>query len=598
MKRSRLAVVILLVAALLATAVARHLAVGKRRTLVTKVAGGDSQSLSRLSSFSLALLLGGLRGPLAMILWTSSEAQKSEKNLEDIDTKIELIRMLQAEFDSVHLFQIWNKGYNLSVQMANLPNKYATILDAIEYGRAAERERRDNINLLFAIGDLMFSKLGEAQEKNYYRTRVRDESLPTEPTVKIVFPSARRAELLRAARRVGLDSLRVPIRNEAQPGTLSTTVRKSFADRLEPLFAGQDVRYETREPRQAPAGNEGSLQQRRFPTVLGDDFRVLPALLQPRNPRPADLPPDQRFNNGAELQYAADFRDDDGSAWTFPYGMSPYALAYSYFKRAEFQQTIGQQRHLQLGSKVISARPALSLYKWTEDEWQRARRLEIEFLLDTEAPAGDEIDREQITAGIPPTTTFARTPLADEALFSYDRAVQITRLARTAYLAHLRRFVEEEPTFRSHLDWMEGLGALNQADATYLRLLLAKGDEKRPLARRARDEYEQAIGALIVSVLRYYVTDEAIIEIFPKNSNDPARKHEIVAQLSIPERREIMAKLDARLRQDRYGLEQREEIIEFSHYISRAERRLAMLDEFLASSAPSPASSPATRNNP
>jgi hypothetical protein len=587
-------VVVLLLAALLATALSRHFAVGKRRTLVTKVAGGDSQSLSRMSSFSLALLLGGLRGPLAMILWTSSEAQKSEKNLEDIDTKIELIRMLQAEFDSVHLFQIWNKGYNLSVQMANLPNKYATILDAIEYGRAAERERRDNINLLFAIGDLMFSKLGEAQEKNYYRTRVRDETLPPEPTVKIIFPSSRRAELLRAARRVGLDSLRVPIRNEAQPGVISTTVRKTYADRLAPLFSGPDVRFETREPRPASAGNDGSLQQRRFPTVLGEDFRVLPALLEPRNPRPADLPADQRFNDGAELQYVADFHNDDGSLWTFPYGMSPYALAYSYFKRAEFQQTIGAQRHLQLGSKVISARPALSLYKWTEEEWQRGRRLEIEFLLDTEAPVGDEIDRERITAGIPPSTTLQRTPLADEALFSYDRAVQITRLAKTAYLAHLRRFVEEEPTYRSHFDWMDGLGALNQADATYLRVLLAEGDEKRSLARRARDEYEQAVGALIVSVLRYYVTDEAIVEIFPKGKNDPMRKHEIVGQLSIPERRETLTKLNDRLQQEQFALEQRDEIVEFSHYISRADQRMKMLDAFLAS----PATTPATGNVP
>ena len=39
-----------------------------------------------MNSFALALLLGGLRGPLVMFLWTSSETQKTERNLEDFDT--------------------------------------------------------------------------------------------------------------------------------------------------------------------------------------------------------------------------------------------------------------------------------------------------------------------------------------------------------------------------------------------------------------------------------------------------------------------------------------------------------------------------------
>jgi energy-coupling factor transporter ATP-binding protein EcfA2 len=65
------------------------------------------------------VVLGGLRGPLVMILWTSSEGQKAERELEDFDTKVEWIRLLQPEFDSVHIFQVWNKAYNISVQMAS-----------------------------------------------------------------------------------------------------------------------------------------------------------------------------------------------------------------------------------------------------------------------------------------------------------------------------------------------------------------------------------------------------------------------------------------------------------------------------------------------
>ena len=100
----RITTVIVLVVALMAAGFTRHVAERQRGTAGPTQAQ-QGQNLSNMNSFALALLLGGLRGPLVMILWTSSEAQKSEKNLEDFDTKVEWIRMLQPEFDTVHIFQ-------------------------------------------------------------------------------------------------------------------------------------------------------------------------------------------------------------------------------------------------------------------------------------------------------------------------------------------------------------------------------------------------------------------------------------------------------------------------------------------------------------
>jgi len=131
-----------------------------------------------MNSFSLALLLGGLRGPLVMFLWSTSESQKADKNLEDFDTKVEWIRLLQPEFDSVHIFQVWNKAYNISVQMATLNNKYTTILDAIEYARQVLAGRPNNINLTVSMAQAYADKLGNSSEKLYYRGRVRAETLP------------------------------------------------------------------------------------------------------------------------------------------------------------------------------------------------------------------------------------------------------------------------------------------------------------------------------------------------------------------------------------------------------------------------------------
>jgi hypothetical protein len=150
------------------------------RTSEADIAAGTAtvSSLANMNSFSLALLLGGLRGPLVMFLWTNSENLKNEKNLEDFDTYVEWIRLLQPEFDTVHIFQVWNKAYNISVQMAAVQNKYTTILDALDYAHKVEQQRPNNVSMLYQIGSIYFDKLGGAQEKAFYRDRVRAESKP------------------------------------------------------------------------------------------------------------------------------------------------------------------------------------------------------------------------------------------------------------------------------------------------------------------------------------------------------------------------------------------------------------------------------------
>jgi hypothetical protein len=197
----RLPIIVLLVIALVATGFTRQLASSHRNTQRTlggeETSSGPSPQLSRMNSFALALLLGGLRGPLVMVLWTSSETQKTDKNLQDFDTKVEWIRLLQPEFDTVHIFQMWNKAYNISVQMASLANKYLTIIDAIDYGQRVDRERPHNINIIYQIGSIYGDKLGDSQEKMYYGRRVRQESKPHASRQKLAEsdPGYRRLEL-------------------------------------------------------------------------------------------------------------------------------------------------------------------------------------------------------------------------------------------------------------------------------------------------------------------------------------------------------------------------------------------------------------------
>lgn len=178
MKRGRTTIIAVLIVALLATGAMQMLVQQQRTKMHARGAAGQqsNSSLSRMDSYALALLLGGLRGPLVMFLWTQSESQKGDRDLQGLDTQIEWIRLLQPEFDTVHLFQIWNKAYNLSVQMAALSNKYATILDAIDYARSVDGERPNNINIISQLGSIYGDKLGGSQEKDYYRRRARQDT--------------------------------------------------------------------------------------------------------------------------------------------------------------------------------------------------------------------------------------------------------------------------------------------------------------------------------------------------------------------------------------------------------------------------------------
>lgn len=236
MRAGRPVIILVLVVALVLTAWTRRLA-ESRRSQDRAMGSHAGTSLSSMNSYALALLLGGLRGPLVMVLWPSSESQKSLNDLEDFDTKVEWIRLLQADFDSVHLFQVWNKAYNISVKMTTIANKYSTILDALDYAHSVDRERPNNINLLAAIGGIFVDKLGGSSERNFYRRLVRDQS--------IVNPDRKSTETGKLrTRRTQLDPV-VDEKGFILPELLKPTPGLNLQDASDPSLAydGSDMQF-------------------------------------------------------------------------------------------------------------------------------------------------------------------------------------------------------------------------------------------------------------------------------------------------------------------------------------------------------------------
>ena len=177
----RLPVVVALVLGLLLSGLTQNWASSwKDGTPARRVALAErGVALGGMNSYALALMLGGLRGPLVMVLWSKVENHKIDRDIKDLDTMIEWIRLLQPEFDTVHIFQIWNKAYNISVMMASTAAKYQTILDAVDYGRRVDQDRPGDLNINDSLARVFAEKLGgkNVTERVFYRKQFREDSM-------------------------------------------------------------------------------------------------------------------------------------------------------------------------------------------------------------------------------------------------------------------------------------------------------------------------------------------------------------------------------------------------------------------------------------
>lgn len=444
----RMTTVVVLICSLVCTAVMKEWAAFRQEKVShVRDAAASRSALGNMDSFALALLLGGLRGPLVMFLWPAIEGQKADHNLEDIDTMINWVRLLQPEFDSVLMFQVWNKAYNISAMMASSANKYTVVMDALEFAASANNDRPGDVNILRAIQDVYGGKLGSTAlaEFPFYSRQFREESM-TETNRKAVYPDDK------------------------------TYLRLGNWDPILPLSE------------QKP--------------ILGEDNRIRPDLLKPTRERPADKAADAEWNDGSELQYLKTYEP-------FPYGMSPLAMSYNYAKRAEVALAAEGQRTLQSTPMVIDSQPALSLRFWAEDDARHGRIYEgrgfgvrevenLDFKLMTIKPSTKPVRVEAVQAAIFHYNSAQR--LAGDAIKEYRR-----HLAKPEYGSW--RF----ETYRSHIAEMFADVEFFSADRDYLQAILTTDSAtSRSLLDSASRHYDNAILDYERIVLANYMEDSAL----------------------------------------------------------------------------------------
>jgi hypothetical protein len=563
MNRSRVPVVILLVVSLLMAGFARQWAADLRNSGAGAVhSGGSGVGLSRMNSYALALLLGGLRGPLVMFLWPSAEQQKQQKNLEDFDTKIEWIRLLQAEFDTVHLFQIWNKAYNISAQLANLANKYHAILDALDYAHSVDQERPNDINIIAAMGQLYFEKLGNSAEKEYYREKVREQSQARLDLVRISFPSDRQAQFTEIALNAGVLPRLLVFTTDQKTGSISVNVSKPIADLIQTKFSGDGIVYTPRQ-RIRLSHDDPGWRRTELDAILDENGNILPEYLVPHVPRPANLDPQSEWDDGSELQYLKAYEP-------FPYGTSAFALAYNYSKRSQVLQTVNKQRHAQLSDLVIDSRPALSLKNWSEEEWEYGRRAELEAF--GEPVPSERLDMEMPTASLPLDSRIKSMASLDEAIFEYQRSAKLTYDAVLEYERHLRNYQTNVTSYLNHIDGLQAQRELVLGDADYLQII-KDPTNRATLSQSAIAHYHLSVLRFEVMAMQYYLSDDLAIRLFPHGVTRAT-----IAKANLPpEQVDLIFKNVLAALRDRPDLV--EDFTEYIRYVSRAQVRLKLLGE-------------------
>ncbi|HET6246760.1 MAG TPA: hypothetical protein VFE47_03600 [Tepidisphaeraceae bacterium] len=451
-QKGRVATVIVMLGALLLAGVMRQVCAIQNAHLVNiRGTAAARSTLGNMDSFALALLLGGLRGPLIMFLWPAIENQKADHDLKSVDTMIEWVRLLQPEFDSVHLFQIWNKAYNISAMMASPANKYTVIMEAIDYAGKVDQEKPGDLNILGAMANVYGGKFGSTNlpEFAFYGKQFREDSM-TEANRAAAYPE-----------------------------------EKKYYQRLYKWESLSDEKSD-------------------LVSLLDAHNDIRPDRLVETQPRPAGLDPASEWNDGSALQYLKKYQP-------FPYGVSPLAMAFNYAKRAEVAQSVEGQKPLQLSSMVVDSQPPLQLKFWEEDAARHGRFYEARAF--NISAIGGTTKTEAALAAVKINDPIANRPAIDAALYYYETARRLSGDALVEYDRHLAKpeYKMRAPTYRPHKADMNAALAMDKADHDYLAALVETNPAKRKeLLINARDKYTSAMHQRERTALLFYTEDEAL----------------------------------------------------------------------------------------
>jgi hypothetical protein len=111
----------------------------------------------------------GLRGVAVNALWEKANYYKKVEDWDNLSATLSQLAHLQPNVVTFWKFQAWNLTYNVSVEFDDYHDRYAKVIEGINFLMRGERYNVGNAQLLWDLGWFIGQKIGRADEKEQYR---------------------------------------------------------------------------------------------------------------------------------------------------------------------------------------------------------------------------------------------------------------------------------------------------------------------------------------------------------------------------------------------------------------------------------------------
>ncbi|WP_437185990.1 hypothetical protein SH668x_003117 [Planctomicrobium sp. SH668] len=120
------------------------------------------------TSATMNLVLLGMRGVAASVLWNQADYLKDRKKFSELAETVESIILLQPHFKTVWRFQAWTLAYNVSAECDAVSDRYFWVKRGAKFLQRGVARNRLIPELPFDMGTFLGTKLGVADEKEAY----------------------------------------------------------------------------------------------------------------------------------------------------------------------------------------------------------------------------------------------------------------------------------------------------------------------------------------------------------------------------------------------------------------------------------------------
>ena len=121
------------------------------------------------TSATMNLVLLGMRGVAANLMWMQLDEQKDHKNWAQMRATTDAIIKLQPHYMEVWRYNAWNLAYNVSAEWDGLEDRYFWVKEGAKFQMRGSQRNDMYPEMFFDTGRILGQKIGMSDEWRYFR---------------------------------------------------------------------------------------------------------------------------------------------------------------------------------------------------------------------------------------------------------------------------------------------------------------------------------------------------------------------------------------------------------------------------------------------